>query len=93
MAKFNIISQFLKDISFESPNVPDLFFKQDNGQAELEINIDSDSTVLTRKMRDGEFDNVYIINAKTAIVTEEIIIINFFFGNFLVPKIFSEDSS
>ena len=40
MAKFNIISQFLKDISFESPNVPDLFFKQDNGQAELEINID-----------------------------------------------------
>ena len=40
MAKFNIISQFLKDISFESPNVPELFFKQDNGQAKLEINID-----------------------------------------------------
>ena len=40
MPKFNIISQFLKDISFESPNVPELFFKQDNGQAELEINID-----------------------------------------------------
>ena len=32
MAKFNIISQFLKDISFESPNVPELFFKQDDGQ-------------------------------------------------------------
>ncbi|MBQ7185781.1 MAG: protein-export chaperone SecB [Alphaproteobacteria bacterium] len=40
MAKFNLIQQFLKDISFESPNVPELFFKQDNGQAELEINID-----------------------------------------------------
>ena len=40
MAKFNIISQFLKDISFESPNVPELFFKQDNGQAKIEINID-----------------------------------------------------
>ena len=40
MAKFNIISQFLKDISFESPNVPELFFKQDNGEAKLEINID-----------------------------------------------------
>lgn len=40
MAKFKIISQFLKDISFESPNVPELFFKQDNGQAKLEINID-----------------------------------------------------
>ncbi len=40
MAKFNIISQFLKDISFESPNVPELFFKQENGQAKLEINID-----------------------------------------------------
>ena len=40
MAKFNIISQFLKDFSFESPNVPELFFKSDNGQAKLEINID-----------------------------------------------------
>lgn len=42
MSKFNIISQFLKDISFESPNVPELFFKQGegNGQAKLEINID-----------------------------------------------------
>ena len=40
MPKFNIISQFLKDISFESPNVPELFFKQDNAQAKLEINMD-----------------------------------------------------
>ena len=39
MAKFNIISQFLKDISFESPNVPDLFFNQVTGQADLDINI------------------------------------------------------
>ncbi len=40
MANFNIISQFLKDISFESPNVPELFFKQDNSPAKMEINID-----------------------------------------------------
>ena len=40
MAKFNIISQFLKDFSFENPNVPELFFKQENTQAKLEINLD-----------------------------------------------------
>jgi len=40
MANFNMISQFLKDISFESPNVPELFFKQENGQAKMEINVD-----------------------------------------------------
>ena len=40
MPKFNIISQFLKDISFKSPTVPELFFKQDNTQAKLEMNID-----------------------------------------------------
>ena len=40
MPKFNIISQFLKDISFESPNVLDFFFKKDNGQAKIEINLD-----------------------------------------------------
>jgi len=40
MANFNMISQFLKDFSFESPNVPELFFKQENGQAKMEINVD-----------------------------------------------------
>lgn len=40
MANFKILHQFLKDISFESPNVPELFFKQDNGPAKIEINID-----------------------------------------------------
>ena len=40
MAKFNIISQFLKDISFERPNVPDLFFKQESSPSKMEINID-----------------------------------------------------
>ena len=40
MPKFNIISQFMTDISFESPNVPELFFKQENDPAKLEMNID-----------------------------------------------------
>ncbi len=41
MVNFNIISQFLKDLSFESPNVPELFFNnKDNGQAKIEIGID-----------------------------------------------------
>ncbi len=40
MAKFQLISQFLKDFSFESPNVPELFFKQENTAAKLEIAID-----------------------------------------------------
>lgn len=34
--------------------------------AELEINKDSESTVLTTKMRDGEFDSISILNAKDA---------------------------
>lgn len=38
----------------------------DTLSSELEINIDSESTVLTRKMRDGEFDNLSIVNAKNA---------------------------
>ncbi len=39
-SKFNLVSQFLKDISFESPNVPELFFKQDKTQAKMEISVD-----------------------------------------------------
>lgn len=40
MAKFQLIQQFLKDFSFESPNVPELFFKQENNPAKMEINLD-----------------------------------------------------
>ena len=40
MANFQLISQFLKDFSFESPNVPELFFSQDDGQAKMDINVD-----------------------------------------------------
>ena len=59
MPKFNIISQFLKDISFERPNVPELFFKQDNGQAKIEINID-----LNVK---GADNNLYMVDVITKV--------------------------
>jgi preprotein translocase subunit SecB len=40
MKKFDLITEFLKGISFTSPNVPDLFFQKENGQAKMDINID-----------------------------------------------------
>jgi len=59
MPKFNIISQFLKDISFESPNVPELFFKQENGQAKIEINIDINIK--------GSENNLYMVDLVTRV--------------------------
>ena len=59
MPKFNIISQFLKDISFESPNVPELFFKQDNSQAKVEMNID-----MNVKVADN---NLYMVDLITKV--------------------------
>ena len=40
MAKFKMISGFLKKLSFDSPSVPELFFKQENTQAKMDINLD-----------------------------------------------------
>ncbi|MDR1696605.1 MAG: protein-export chaperone SecB [Rickettsiales bacterium] len=40
MAKFNLMTQFVKDFSFESPNAPELFFKQEDTSAKMEINFD-----------------------------------------------------
>ena len=40
MKKFELITEFLKNISFESPNVPALFFQKENEQARVNINID-----------------------------------------------------
>ena len=54
MTKFQLISQFLKDISFESPNVPELFFIQDNGQAKMDITAD-----IEVKGADG---NIYMVD-------------------------------
>ena len=59
MPKFNLISQFIKDISFESPNVPELFFKQDNGQAKVEINIDINIK--------GSENNLYMVDLVTRV--------------------------
>lgn len=40
MKKFDLITEFLKNVSFESPNVPALFFQKGNEQAQISINID-----------------------------------------------------
>ena len=40
MAQFKMISGFLKKLSFDSPSVPELFFKQENTQAKMDINLD-----------------------------------------------------
>ena len=40
MAQFKLISGFLKKLTFDSPSVPELFFKQDNTQAKMDINLD-----------------------------------------------------
>lgn len=40
MSKMQIISQFLKDFSFESPNTPELFFQKENGAAKMDISLD-----------------------------------------------------
>ena len=74
MAQFNLISQFLKDISFESPNVPELFFKQESDKAKLEIAIDlqvkgaegglymTDVILkLSSKMEEGEKKTIFMI--------------------------------
>lgn len=48
---------------------PDNIFSmaiEDKLVGDLEINKDEESTVLTRKMKDGEFDTVSILNAKEA---------------------------
>ena len=40
MAEFNLIQQFLKKFQFDSPSVPELFFKSENTQAKMDINLD-----------------------------------------------------
>jgi len=54
MPKFNIISQFLKDISFESPNMPELFFKREESPAKVEFNINIQIQ--------GAENNLYLVN-------------------------------
>ncbi|MGI5845763.1 MAG: protein-export chaperone SecB [Alphaproteobacteria bacterium] len=62
MAKFQLISQFLKDFSFESPNVPELFFKQENGQAKMDINLDIQIK--------GTENNIYMVDLLTKLHTK-----------------------
>jgi len=40
MSELKLITQFLKDMSFESPNVPQLFFSKEQSPAKMSINLD-----------------------------------------------------
>ena len=55
-----------RGISSEGKVTTDIFeiAVEEDLSRELEINVDSDATVLTRKMKQGEFDNFSIVNAK-----------------------------
>ncbi|MDE7305674.1 MAG: protein-export chaperone SecB [Alistipes sp.] len=54
MRPFNLISQFLKDFSFNSPNTPELFFSQEDSSAKIETNIDIQVK--------GAKNNLYMVN-------------------------------
>jgi protein-export chaperone SecB len=40
MADFKLISQFMKSFDFNSPSVPELFFRQENNPAKIDVDID-----------------------------------------------------
>jgi preprotein translocase subunit SecB len=40
LAEYKLISQFLKKFEFDSPSVPELFFKHENTQAKMDISLD-----------------------------------------------------
>lgn len=61
MQKFNIISQFVKDISFESPNVPELFFKQDNENNQAAVKMDVSINIKASE------NNVYMVDLVTKV--------------------------
>lgn len=54
MNTFNLITQFLKDCSFNSPNAPELFFYQHDTSAKIETNIDIQVK--------GAENNLYMVN-------------------------------
>ena len=54
MKSFNLISHFLKDFSFNSPNTPELFFHQNDTSAQIKTNIDVQVK--------GTDDNLYMVD-------------------------------
>ncbi|MDR2685434.1 MAG: protein-export chaperone SecB [Rickettsiales bacterium] len=57
--ELKLITQFLKDFSFESPNAPALFFQKENSAAKMEINPDIQIK--------GAENNLYMVDLVTKV--------------------------
>ncbi|MDR2934052.1 MAG: protein-export chaperone SecB [Rickettsiales bacterium] len=68
---FAIIAQYLKDLSFESPQTPQVFFTKIEEQPQIEVNID----IQAKKINDNTFDVALKVRANNKLKDKTIFLI------------------
>ncbi len=82
---FAIISQYLKDLSFESPSAPQVFFKKFDEMPSVEVNID----IQAKKAADNTFEVILKVRINNKAKEDTLFLIEVSYGCLVklsVPK-------
>ncbi len=80
MPKFEILNQFIKDLSFEAPNSPKIFFDKIEDKPNMEINLEVKSTPVNENL----FEIVLHIKVKNSVKENVLFFIDLSYGAMVV---------
>jgi preprotein translocase subunit SecB len=86
--EFEILNQFIKDLSFEAPNSPKVFFEKIEEKPNMEINLEVKSTPVNEKL----FEVVLHIKVKNTLKNNVLYFIDLSYGAMTVINVEEEET-
>lgn len=85
--EFEILNQFIKDLSFEAPNSPKIFFEKIEEKPNMEINLEVKSTPVNEKL----FEVVLHIKVKNTLKNNVLYLVDLSYGAMAVLHVEDEE--
>ncbi|MBD5404931.1 protein-export chaperone SecB [bacterium] len=86
--EFEILNQFIKDLSLEAPNSPKIFFEKIEEKPNMEINLEVKSTPVNEKL----FEVVLHIKVKNSLKENALYLIDLSYGAMVVLNVEDEET-
>ncbi len=86
--EFEILNQFIKDLSFEAPNSPKVFFEKIQEKPNMEINLEVKSTPVNEKL----FEVVIHVKVKNSLKDNVLYLIDLSYGSMVVLNVEDEET-
>ncbi|MDR1008921.1 MAG: protein-export chaperone SecB [Rickettsiales bacterium] len=86
--EFEILNQYIKDLSFEAPSSPRIFFEKLEGQPKIDMNLE----VKTAKMGDELYEVVMNLKITNTLADKPLFVIELAYGSMAAVHITEEEA-